>query len=363
MVEHTADFEWRGEGECAEMVLYAPDAATAERAFERTLPAAGLSGVVNPVHAAASGSDLGWVVASETHAAPDLFSAPARGLLLVADVSVADLDVSPGEAGNLILRNLSEVPAPRLGEPEVRRAVEAGVLWAAEEGLIPEEDLGLFGAQGLAPGEPDSLPRRALSAGARGLDRRTLLETLEAVEILDAERAEALGLSPGALVLRVEAIPEDLGRLAFAAHRERILRRVWSGDFGATAELPAAPQDTGEAAELLAAVRAVANHADARTALRLYGLRRALAEKGGLTLRAAWRLGGLVQRDGLLLHRRNLAIAERGDALVARNSIAIGTGAMRESIPPFGLDSEECHWTWEEAGLLERVATLGPIGG
>jgi tRNA-splicing ligase RtcB len=42
MVEHAADFEWRGEGEEAEIVLYAPDAATAERAFEQILPAATL---------------------------------------------------------------------------------------------------------------------------------------------------------------------------------------------------------------------------------------------------------------------------------------------------------------------------------
>lgn len=362
MVEHAADFEWRGEGEGAEVVLYAPDAATAERAFERVLPAASLSGVVSPVHAAASGSDLGWVAASETHVALDLFSAPARGLLLVADTSATNLGVSPGEAGDLILRNLSEMPAPRLSDPEVRRAVEAGALWAAEGGLIPEEDLGLFGAQGLAPGEPDSLPRRALSAGARDFDRHTRLETYEVAEILDAERAEALGLSPGALVLSVEAAPENLGRLALTAHRERILRRVWGGDFGATAELPAAPLDTEEAADLLAAVRAVANYADVRAALRLYGLRLALSEEGGLALRAAWRLGGLAQRDGLLLHRRNLAIAERGATLVARNSIAIGNGAMRESAPPFSPDSAEGQRAWEEAGLLERIATLEPAG-
>ena len=356
MVEHAADFEWRGEGEGAEIVLYAPDAATAERAFEQTLPAAGLPGVVNPVHAAASGTGLGWIVASETHVAPDLFSTPERGLLLAGDAA-ANL----GGAGDLVLRTLSEVSMPRLGEAEVRRAVEGGALWAAEEGLISEEDLGLFGVH--APGEPDALPRRAFSAGARDLGRRPRMAAHRVQEVPDAERAEALGLSPGALVLHTETIPGDLGRLTFAAHRERILGRVWSEDFGATAELPAAPLETGEASDLLAAVRAVANYTDALAALLLYGLRRALAEEGGLTLPAAWRLGGLAQRDGLLFHRRNLAAAEKEDALVMRDSVTVATGAMRGSAPPFGPGFEEDPWAWEEAGLLERVASLGPADG
>src|SRR5215207_6143642 len=216
MFEHTGDFEWRGEGEGAEIVLYAPDAPTAERAFEQTMPAAGLPGVVSPVYASASsfdlgrdlGLDLGWVTASETHAAPDLISVPARGLLLVAGASAADFGVSSGEAGELILRNLSEVSLPRLGGVEVRRAVEDGALWAAEEGLIFEEDLELFGAH--TPGEPDTLPRRALSAGARDFDRYRRPEVYEVTEILDTEDAEALGLIPGALVLSVRIASGDL---------------------------------------------------------------------------------------------------------------------------------------------------------
>ncbi len=358
MVEHAADFEWRGEGEDAEIILYAPDAATAQQVFEQTLPAATLPGVLSPVQAAASGSGLGWISASETHGAPDLISAPARGLLLVA-ASAAELGVPPGEAVNFILRNLSEVSLPRFGEAEVRRAAEAGAFWAAEEGLISEEDLALFGDH--APGEPDALPRRALSAGVRDLDRPGRTSIYGVVEILDTERAEVLDLSTGALALSVQTGPEDLGRLALAAHRERILDRIWSGDFGATAELPAAPLETEEAADLLAATQAIANYADARAALRLYELRRALDGEGRLELRAAWRLGGLAQEDGLLLHRRNLATAERENALVARNFVAAGTGAMRASAPPFGPNPEEDSWAWEEAGLLERVASLGPV--
>ena len=358
MVEHAADFEWRGEGEEAEIVLYAPDAATAERAFEQILPAATLPGVLSPVQAAASNSDLGWISVSETHAAPDLTSAPARGMLLVA-ASAAEFGAPPGEANNFVLRNLSEVSQPRLREVEVRRATEAGAYWAAEEGLISEDDLALFGYR--VSGELDALPRRALSAGIRDLDRPGRIGVHGIVEILATERIEALDLSFGTLALSVETGPEDLGRITLTAHRQRILDRVWSEDFGATAELPAAPLETEEATDLLAATRAIANYADARAALRLYELRRALAGEHRLELRAAWRLGGLVQEDGLLLHRQNLAAVEREDVLLSRSFVTVGTGAMHASAPPFGPNPDEDSWAWEEAGLLERVASLGLV--
>jgi tRNA-splicing ligase RtcB (3'-phosphate/5'-hydroxy nucleic acid ligase) len=358
MVEHVGAFEWRGEGEEAEIVLYASEAATAERAFERTLPAATLPGVLSPVQTAASNSDLGWISASETHAAPDLTTAPERGLLLVA-TSATELGAPPGETENFILRNLSEVSRPRLGEAEVRRAAETGAFWAAEEGLISEDDLALFGYR--MSGEPDALPRRALSAGVRDLDRPGRIDVQGIAEILDTERAETVHLSTGALALSLETGPEDLGRITLAAHRERILDRIWSGDFGATADLPAAPLETEEASDLLAATQAIANYADVRAALRLYELRRALAGEDRLELRAAWRLGGLVQEDGLLLHRRNLAAVEREDKLVIRSFVAAGTGAMHASAPPFGPNPDEDSWAWEEAGLLERIASLGPV--
>ena len=87
MAEHVAEFEWRGEGEEAEIVLYAPSPIVVETSFGRALPAARLPGVISPVYAAASEQNFGWVAASETHAAPDLASAPGWGLLLVADDS------------------------------------------------------------------------------------------------------------------------------------------------------------------------------------------------------------------------------------------------------------------------------------
>src|SRR5918911_5016708 len=125
MAEHAADFEWRGEGEDAEVVLYAPDSATAGWAFEQALPAARLPGVVSPIYAASSRlvgvlPGFGWVAASETHAAPDLISAPEWGLLLVADVPVEGMGAPLAEAPRLIGRGLSEVPVPNIGEMEVR---------------------------------------------------------------------------------------------------------------------------------------------------------------------------------------------------------------------------------------------------
>src|SRR5215212_3598366 len=187
MVEHAEDFEWRGEGEDAEIALYASDEAAAEAFFERVLPAARLPGVLSPVCAAASGlsREFGWVAASETHAAPDLISAPEWGLLLVADAPVESIGAPLAEA-------------PR---------------------LIEEDDLPLFAAHA---SDADFLGRRALAAGTRDWTKPGLVRALRVVESLNPEGAEALGLEPGALALVVSVGAEDLGRLALASHRERI---------------------------------------------------------------------------------------------------------------------------------------------
>src|SRR3712207_327786 len=174
MVERAADFEWRGEGEEAEITLYASDEAAAEAFFERVLPAARLPGVLSPVCAAASSLSqvFGWVAASETHAAPDLVSVPEMGLLLVADTPVESVGAPLAEAPRMIGRRLSEVALPNIGETEARRLAETGALWAAEEGLIEEDDLPLFAADA---GDADSLGRRALAAGVRDWTRPGLI--------------------------------------------------------------------------------------------------------------------------------------------------------------------------------------------
>ena len=58
-------------------------------------------------------------------------------------------------------------------------------------------------------------------------------------EVLDTEGAESLGLENGAFALLVRTDSGDLGRLALAAHTERLQSR--SEDFGAGPDLPAAP--------------------------------------------------------------------------------------------------------------------------
>src|ERR687893_1841935 len=130
MIERAADFEWRGEGEEAQNLLYAPGPAVAEASLERALSAARLPGVVSPVYVAASGtpSNFGWVAASETHAAPDLVSAPEWGLLIVADAPVESVGTPPDEAPRLIGRRLSEVALPDVSEAEVRRLAENGAV-------------------------------------------------------------------------------------------------------------------------------------------------------------------------------------------------------------------------------------------
>jgi len=355
VAEHAAEYEWRGEGDEAEVVLYAPDGS----AFGRALPAARLPGVQSPVYAASSPEGFGWAAASATHAAPDLLSTPTRGLLLVADITTQNLGVEPREMTNLLLRDLPEagLRLPHLNEAGVARICESGARAAAEDGLIEEEDLRLLGTR---PGDADALGRRALAAGPAGWEARVGLDLRVVSGVLDAGGAEGLGLQVGALALIVRVDAGELGRLALAAHRERILGRVWSRDFGAEPDLPAAPTYTEEAADLVAALHAAANFADARAARTLWMLRRVLREvAGGLEVRAAWTVGGIEEHEGLLVHRKDLASAGAGGVLISGSYAVAGTGKMWASAPPFGVPEEEGRWPWEEAGLLERWAQLG----
>ena len=359
MAEHAAEYEWRGEGEEAEIVLYAPD----DSAFERALPAARLPGVQSPVYAAASPEGFGSVAASATHAAPDLLSAPTRGLLLVADRAAENLGVEPQEVTDLLLRDLPEAGSrlPPLNEAGVARLCEGGAGVAAEDGLIEEEDLPHFGTRS---GEADALGRRALAVGP--LEWETVLgpDLRVVAEVLDAGGAESLGLQEGALALVVRVDGGGLGRIALGAHRERILGRVWSRDFGAKPDLPAAPVGTEEAADLVAALHAASNFADGRAAKSVWMLRRVLGGAAGeLGVRAAWTVGGVEEREGLLVHRKDLALAEAGGVLVCGSCVVVGTGKMLASAPPFGVPEEGGRWPWEEAELLERWARLGLPGG
>ncbi len=356
MAEHAGDFEWRGEGEGAEVVLYAPTDA----AFGRALSAGRLPGAQSPVYAAASEAGFGWCAASTSHAAPDLVSVPARGLLLVAETSAENIGLPFAEIPRLLARNLSEVSPPRLGGAGVRNVCEAGARAAAEDGLIEEEDLAFFESEPESPGadEPDALGRRALAAGERDWGLMPGEAGVYVVkEVFDAGEAERLDLGPGTLALVVGIGAGDLGRLALATHRERILARVRTGDFGAGEDLPGAPFDSEEAADLLAAGRASGNFADGRAALALYALRRALEGFAGkLRPRAVWYVGGFEEREGLLVHRRELARAEDGAVLVSGGTVAVAKGAMLGSAPPFGAEEVDGVWPWEEVGLLGRVA-------
>lgn len=360
MSERTGDFEWRGEGEGAEILLYAPD----DSALERARSAALLPGIEGPVYAASSHKGFGLAAASSTHAAPDLVSAPVRGLLLVAGVSVGGLGIPSEEVPRLVFRNLSEVSLPGLGGVSgAGKLCESGARRAAEQGMIEEEDLMFL--EPLA-GELDALGRRALEAGSRGWDELGEVGVYSAREVLDAEGADILGIGSGALILSIGAGAGDLGRLALAGHRHRIMNRVRGDDFGADLDLPAAPIESGEAEDLLAAANGVANFADGRTALKLYALRRALSDAfGGLSIRASWTVGGFEKRDDLLVQRHNLAGREPGEACVCGVNVTAGTGEMLGSVPTFEAPEEKGLWPWEEAGLLERwvdLESLGPEG-
>ncbi len=357
MTERTGDYEWRGEGEGAEIVLYAPDESAIERVRSATL----LPGIEGLVYAASSPSGFGLAAASSTHVAPDLISPPARGLLIVAGVSVGGLSVPSEEVPRLVYRNLSEVSLPRLGGVSgIGKFCDFGARRAAEQGMIEEEDL-LF----LEPrnGESDALGRRALEAGDKGWDRIGDVGVYTAREVFDAEGAEMLGIGSGALVLTVNAGAGELGPLSIAGHRHRIMNQVRSGDFGAELELPAAPVGSEEAEDLLMAVNGAANFADGRAALTLYALREAVSEAfGGLTIRASWTVGGFEERDGYTTQRQNLAGCGMGATGLCGPSVVSGKGEMLGSVPPFEASDEEGVRPWEEAGLLERWVDLEPLG-
>lgn len=361
MAEHSAEYKWQGDGEEAEVVLYAPDEGIAESYFERALPASRLPGVESPVYAAASERGSGWVAASSTHAAPDLISTPARGVLLAADVAAESLSVPPEELPRLILRGFSEMRLPALNEAGVRRVCESGARSAAEDGLIEEEDLEMIGRR---DGEADALGWRGISAGTRDWDVLEEVRAYPVGEIMDTEGADALGLEAGMLVFVLLVGAGNLGRLAIEAHRERILDRVWHGEFDTAPDIPAAPLDTEEARDLVAASGAAANFAAGRSALLLYALRRALAEPvGGLRTLASWTMGGFGEHGPTTVHRRGLSEVRSSEVVVPGESVAVGTGAMLGSAPPFGVAELEGRWPWEEAGLMERVAQLRSLDG
>ena len=82
-----------------------------------------------------------------------------------------------------------------------------------------------------------------------------------------------------------------------------------------------------------------------------------------MSLRAAWRVGGIEERDGSLVHRSNLAATGDGEPLISGRSVVAGTGKMSGSVPPFGAPEGGGEHPWEEAGLLERWAGLNPPEG
>jgi hypothetical protein len=359
MAERTGDYEWRIEGEETEAILYAPDEAALgyPRLREDVEAATGMPGVDAPVYAAASPYGSGWVVSSGSHVAPGLVSVPRIGLLVAASTSNGT-GFRPEELSRLLARRIPEVSMPGLGDSALRAACESGAGWAAEEGFIGEEDLGLFGTAS-ERGEPDALGNRALTAGAREWDPRPqgMVRAFVVGDVLDSEALEEIGLYEGALVFEVSVGAGELGRISLDGHRQRMVSR----DFGDAERLVAAPAGTEEAVDLTASMRAAAEYANARASLLLYALRRAIREEAGaLDLISCWLMGGLEEREVSTIHRHSLARLPRDATLECGDALCRGTGAMLGSAPAFGPHETraEERWAWEEAGLLERAARL-----
>lgn len=354
MTEHANEFEWRREGEAAEIIVSAPDASLVGAALERATPFAALPGTTSPVHAAASPEEFGCVVSSASHASATLFSAPERGVLLVVDTAGAARP-SPGELTRLALRALSDLRTAAPSEGYVRRLCEEGANAAAEEGLIEEEDLEFFPP---AAGDGDAVGRGALTAGVR--DWRELpgsLRALVTVEVLDSDGADELGVERGSMALVVRSGAGELGRISQSAHRDRV--RAKAGEFGMERVSAAAPVESGEAQDLISASGAAANFADGRMAATLHAVRRAVAEAAGEPrIRASWKIGGVEESGGIVTHRMRLASVAEGRAFVSGGVLGAGTGNMSGSAPPFGVSERDGRHAWEEAGLLVRWARM-----
>lgn len=383
MMDHSEEFVWRGDGEEAEIVVYAPDADLARQGFVRARRAAALPGAESPVFCAISESGYGHVLRSPAGVSPGLASPPERGLLLAAELPARELarrlGVEEERVGREVLRRFGDSVGglPRPDAATLRRVCEVGAEVAAGEGVIEEEDLAFLGP---LPGDGEAVGRRALLAGEREWGEVFAeIEPLRAVEVLDSEGFERFGVEPDVLLLRLRVGSGDLGRLAFRAHRERIAARVLSGTFDRVADptdgaqsLPVAPAGTEEVRDFLLASAAAANYADALISLSLLVCRRALGDVvGGLSVRTSWRVGGVLEEDGASTHRDGLAAAGEGDvlAVAARpgsepgGALCAALGTMGASAPPFSVqEDDEGRWPWEEVGLLGRLARLGAYG-
>jgi hypothetical protein len=354
MTEQANEFEWRREGEEAEIIVNAPDSSIVETAMQKAAPFATLPGITNPVHAAASPESFGCVVASETHASATLFSAPERSVLLVVDASGPSRP-SPGELKGIAMRALSDSRTTAPSEGYVRRLCEEGAQAAAEEGLMGEEDLIFFPP---AAGDADALGRGALGAGVRGWrELPGRVDALVVSEVLDSDGLDELGLEPGSLAMVVRSGAGELGRLAISSHRDRIQSRA--GEFGMERGPVAAPLDSEEALDLISAANAAANFADGRMATTLHAIQHSVTEAvGEPRIRASWRVGGIQEDGGVATHRAGLASVAEGRAVVSGGVLGCGTGNMYRSAPPFGVMESDGRHAWEEAGLLVRWARL-----
>lgn len=373
-MEHAEDFIWRGDGEEAEVVVYAPDAEAARRGFERASRAASLPGAEGPVYAAVSVPGYGHAVSSSESVSPEMASAPERGLLLSCEAPGEDfarrLGVAGHQAGREVARRVGEAMygLPRMNASAMRRVCEVGAEVAASEGVIEEEDLAFLDP---LPGDPDSAGRRALLAGEREWGQRFAdIDPFSIIEVLDSDALEGFGVEPEGLLIGLSVGAGEMGRIAFSLHRERIAHRILSRDFdhvpdpsGGGASLCIAPFETEEAQDFVAASGTVSNFADALAALSLLVVRRALGGVvGEMEVRSAWRSGGVGITGEGAAHRYDLASSGDGDQILSGGALCSGTGAMRSSAPMFPVEGPDGLWPWEEAGLLGRIARLGPPG-
>ncbi|WP_119069507.1 hypothetical protein [Rubrobacter indicoceani] len=374
MIDNSEKFVYRRDGEEAEVVVYAPDGEAAERGFGRAVRAASMPGVEGTVHAAAAESGYGHAVVAGGSVSPEMVSAPERGVLLSCEVEAKDfarrLGVAEHQVNREVSRRIGEsvYGLPRPDRRSIRRACEAGAEELADAGVIEEEDLAFLGP---LAADPEAAGRRALAAGEREWGRLFADVTpYSPSEVFDPDALEDSGFEAEGLLLFLSVGAGELGRLVFSLHRERFRSRILTRDFdfvrdpsGGVASLCVGPSESEEAGDFVAASASTANFSDALSALSLFVVRRALGGVlGGIEIRSSWRCGGILQRDGLMLHRDGLAAVEADGVFVCGGNLCSGKGEMESSAPSFYAPEPEGRWPWEEAGLVGRLARLKGFG-
>ncbi len=179
---------------------------------------------------------------------------------------------------------LGEGAVVRLNQRELERVLEQGAEWTVKAGYGEPEDLGRTESGGRISGaRADAVPPRAKERGQGQLGSlgsgNHFLEIDVVDEIYDAESAGVFGLREGGLVVQIHCGSRGLGHEVCGQYLRRLQDAPRRYGFSIPdRELVAAPLDSSEGREYLAAMAAAANYAFANRQALAHRVRGAFEE-------------------------------------------------------------------------------------